>query len=173
MRRSRASGSSTTGLPGSRGLSSRAAHSCYRPGRREWVKVQSRETQEVIVGAVTGPITRPDTVVAGLLREGQLEIVGKSVPLSRSEAASLAKVLEPGPPWHPWPDEVSSSRFGSSRDKVKLTKVEPSMVAEVVADSALQAGVWRHPLRFVRHRPDLTPADLPPLGGDKGLPPRR
>ncbi|MGO4341544.1 hypothetical protein [Pedococcus sp. 2YAF34] len=112
---------------------------------------------------MTGPITRPDTVVGGLCRGGELVIVGKSVSLSRSQAASLAEVLKPGPPHHPWPDEVSSSRFGSSRDKVKLTKVEPSIVAEVLADSALQAGVWRHPLRFVRHRPDLTPADLPSL----------
>lgn len=150
---------------GVEGLVVKGSAQLYRAGRREWVKVKSRETQEVIIGAVTGPITRPDTVVAGLLRDGELVIVGKSVPLSNAQAASLAKVLEPGPPQHPWPDEVSSSRFGSSRDKVKLTKVEPSIVAEVLADSALQAGVWRHPLRFVRHRPDLTPADLPPLGG--------
>ena len=150
---------------GIEGLVVKGSTQLYRPGRREWVKVKSRETREVIIGAVTGPIARPDTIVAGLLHEGQLVIVGKSVPLSRSQASSLAKVLKPGPAQHPWPDEVSSSRFGSSRDKMKLTKVEPNMVAEVLADSALQAGVWRHPLRFVRHRPDLTPADLPPLGG--------
>lgn len=148
---------------GIEGIVAKAADGPYRPGRRDWVKVKSRETQEVIIGAVTGPIARPDTVVAGLLRGGDLVIVGKSVPLSRSQAASLATVLEPGPPQHPWPDEVSSSRFGSSRDKVRLTKVEPNIVAEVLADSALHAGVWRHPLRFVRHRPDLTPADLPTL----------
>lgn len=132
----------------------------YRPGRREWVKVKSRETQEVLIGAVTGPIERPDTVVAGLIRDGELVIVGKSVPLTRSQATSLARVLKPAGPGHPWPDEVSSSRFGSSRDKVRLTKVEPDVVAEVSADSALQAGAWRHPLRFVRHRPDLAVTDL-------------
>jgi ATP-dependent DNA ligase len=132
----------------------------YHPGRREWVKVKSRETQEVIVGAVTGSIERPDTIVAGLMRDGELVIVGKSVPLSRIQAASLAGVLKPAGPAHPWPDEVSSSRFGASRDKVRLTKVEPDVVAEVSADSALQAGAWRHPLRFVRHRPDLAVTDL-------------
>lgn len=141
---------------GIEGLVVKGSAQPYRAGRRDWVKGKSRETREVIIGAVTGAIARPDTIVAGLLRDGQLAIVGKSVPLSRSQAASLAKVLEPSPPQHPWPDEVSSSRFGSSRDKIKLTKVEPSIVAEVLAGSALHAGVWRHPLRFVRHRPDLT-----------------
>jgi hypothetical protein len=127
------------------------------------VKVKSRETHEVIIEAVTGPITRPDTVVTGLLPDRELGVVGKSVPLSRSQAASPVTVLEPGPAQHPWPDEVSSSRFGATRDKVGLTKVKPGIVAEVRADSALQAGAWRHPPRFVRHRPDLTPADIPSL----------
>lgn len=150
---------------GVEGLVIKGSAQPYRPGRREWVKVKSRETREVIIGAVIGPISRPDSVVAGLLCDWELVIVGKSVPLSRSQAAELARVLEPASPRHPWPDEVSSTRFGSSRDKVKLTKVEPNMVAEVLADSALQAGMWRHPLRFLRLRPDLTPADLPTLGG--------
>jgi hypothetical protein len=37
------------------------------------------------------------------------------------------------------------------------------VVVEISADAALQAGVFRHPLRYVRLRPDLTPDDLPPL----------
>jgi hypothetical protein len=44
-----------------------------------------------------------------------------------------------------------------------LTKVEPLVVAEVTADAALQAGAWRHPLRYLRHRPDLQPADVDEL----------
>ena len=49
-------------------------------------------------------------------------------------------------------------RFGSARDKVALTNVDPVVVAEVLADSALQGGQYRHPLRFVRIRMDLAPA---------------
>jgi hypothetical protein len=37
------------------------------------------------------------------------------------------------------------------------------LVVEVAADAALHAGVFRHPLRYVRRRPDLRPQDLPPL----------
>jgi hypothetical protein len=46
---------------------------------------------------------------------------------------------------------------------VILTKVEPVLVAEILTDAALHAGAFRHPVRFVRHRPDLTVADVPPL----------
>lgn len=84
------------------------------PGRRDCVKVKSRETAEVIVGAVTGPIRHPESVVVGLMVDGQLVIVGKRVPLSKGQAETLGAVLTPAGPDHPWPDEVSSSRFGSS-----------------------------------------------------------
>jgi hypothetical protein len=46
---------------------------------------------------------------------------------------------------------------------VPLTRVAPAVVVEVSADAALQAGVFRHPLRYVRVRPDLHAEDLPPL----------
>jgi ATP-dependent DNA ligase len=42
----------------------------YRPGRRDWIRVKSRESSEVIIGEATGPLTAPQTVVVGLLREG-------------------------------------------------------------------------------------------------------
>lgn len=147
---------------GIEGIVAKAADGTYRPGRRDWVKVKSRETTEVIIGAVTGSLERPDSIVVGLLADGVLTIVGKSTPLSISQARSLAAVLTPAGEDHPWPDEVSSSRFGSSRAKLVLTKVEPVIVAEVLADSALQAGAFRHPVRFVRSRPDLAAGDLAP-----------
>jgi len=37
------------------------------------------------------------------------------------------------------------------------------VVAEVTADAALQAGAWRHPLRYIRHWLDLQPADVDQL----------
>ena len=142
---------------GIEGLVVKGADCVYTPGRRTWIKVKSRETTEVIIGVVTGSIERPETVVAGLVRDGELHIVGKTTPLSSTQAAELAEVLTPTGPDHPWPVEVSSSRFGSSRAKVQLVKVEPLVVAEVLEDTALQAGAYRHPLRYVRVRNDLTP----------------
>ncbi|MCB0906767.1 MAG: ATP-dependent DNA ligase [Nocardioidaceae bacterium] len=162
---------------GIEGLVVKGAASAYTPGKRSWVKVKSRESTEVIVGAVTGTLTRPQTLVAGRFRDGVLRIVGRSTPLSTTQAGELATALTPAAEDHPWPDEVSSTRFGSSRDKVTLVKVEPLLVAEVLADTALQAGAYRHPLRYLRlrrpfgHRPrPLTgpPASRPTPVSEEG-----
>ena len=111
-----------------------------------------------------GPITRPESIVAGRYTDdGVLVIVGRGVPLSTAQSVSLAAVLEPAESGHPWPDTVISSRFGNGRDRVTLTKVRPTVVAEVSADTAKQAGVWRHGVRFLRHRPELHPDDIPTL----------
>jgi hypothetical protein len=44
------------------------------------------------------------------------------------------------------------------RQQDPIVKVRPTVVVEVAADAALQAGHYRHPLRLVRHRSDLEPA---------------
>ena len=148
---------------GIEGLVVKGVTTRYTPGKRNWIKVKSRATHEVIVGAVIGPLARPETVVAGLYRGDELVIVGRTVPLTRAQSQSLAAVLEPAAAEHPWPGTIGSGRFGGSRPPVPLTRVVPTVVAEVSADTGVQAGVWRHPLRYLRHRPDLTPTDLPTL----------
>jgi len=45
-----------------------------------------------------------------------------------------------------------------------ITRVEPAWSPEVTADTALQAGKFRHALRYLRHRPDMDSDDVPPLG---------
>jgi hypothetical protein len=119
----------------------------------------------VIIGGVLGPITRPYVVIAGLCRGNDLVIVGRTVQLGPRQAAELGKLLQPAKPGHPWPDQISSQRWGGKDSKKLLTKVEPLIVAEVTADTALQAGQWRHPLRLVRIRAELQPADVPTLPG--------
>ncbi|MGY1591956.1 ATP-dependent DNA ligase [Geodermatophilus sp. SYSU D00708] len=148
---------------GVEGLVAKGAGSRYAPGRREWVKVKSWETTEVVAGGVIGPLERPSQLVAGRYRDGELVVVGRTSPLGREQAAELAAVLRPAGPGHPWPDRIGTGRFGGGRLSVPLTRVQPDVVVEVSADAALQAGVFRHPLRFVRVRPDLEPADVPGL----------
>jgi hypothetical protein len=125
--------------------------------------VKRRDTREVIVGGVLGPIDRPEVLIAGLYRSGDLVVVGRTVPLTPTQSAELAAVLRPAKTSHPWPDEISSQRWGGRDSKKPLTKVAPVVVAEVTADAAMQAGQARHPLRFVRVRADLAPDDLEPL----------
>jgi ATP-dependent DNA ligase len=148
---------------GVEGLVAKGAGSRYAPGRREWVKVKSWETTEVVAGGVIGPLERPGQLVAGRYRDGELVVVGRTSPLAPEQAAELAAVLRPAGPGHPWPDRIGTGRFGGGRLSVPLTRVQPDVVVEVSADAALQAGVFRHPLRFVRVRPDLTPDDVPEL----------
>ncbi|TFV62568.1 UNVERIFIED_ORG: ATP-dependent DNA ligase [Bacillus sp. AZ43] len=148
---------------GVEGLVAKGAGTRYAPGRREWLKVKSWETTEVVAGGVIGTVERPSQLVAGRYREGELVVVGRSTPLSPRQSEELAAVLTPATGDHPWPERIGTGRFGGGRLSVALTRVEPTVVVEVSADAALQAGVFRHPLRFVRVRPDLEPADLPPM----------
>ena len=77
------------------------------------IKVKHRDTREVIIGGVLGPITRPDVVIAGLYRDNDLVIVGRTVSLHPRQAAELGKLLQPAKPGHPWPDQISSQRWGA------------------------------------------------------------
>ena len=146
---------------GVEGLVAKGAGTRYAPGRREWLKVKSWETTEVLAGGVIGPIERPSQLVAGRYRDGELVVVGRTSPLSPRQSADLAAALRPADDDHPWPDRIGTGRFGGGKLSVPLTRVDPSVVVEVSADAALHAGVFRHPLRFVRVRPDLEPGDLP------------
>jgi ATP-dependent DNA ligase len=146
---------------GVEGLVAKGAGTRYAPGRREWLKVKSWETTEVLAGGVIGSLERPGQLVAGRYRDGELVVVGRTSPLSPAHSAELAAVLRPAGPDHPWPDRIGTGAFGGGRLSVPLTRVQPDVVVEVSADAALQAGVFRHPLRFVRVRPDLAPGDVP------------
>jgi ATP-dependent DNA ligase len=147
---------------GVEGLVAKGAGTRYAPGRREWLKVKSWESTEVLAGGVIGTIERPSQLVAGRYRDGEIVVVGRTSPLSPAQSAELAAVLTPAGADHPWPERIGTGAFGGGRLSVALTRVEPSVVVEVSADAALQAGVFRHPLRFVRVRPDLQPGDVPP-----------
>jgi ATP-dependent DNA ligase len=152
-------------VAGVEGLVAKGAGSPYRPGSRDWIKVRSRENLDVIVGAVIGPASRPEAVVAGRYTDtGELVIVGRTTALSTRQAKQLATVLTPAATGeHPWPPRIGSGHFdGGSLD---ITRVQPDVVVEVAADSALQAGRHRHPLRLLRLRPDLAADDIDTFAG--------
>ena len=116
---------------GIEGIVAKGADTTYSAGKREWIKTKSRETTEVIVGAVIGPASQPDAVVAGLYHGGHLVMVGRTVILTRPQSAQLAELLRPARADHPWPHAMLANRFGRDRRKVALTKVDPTAVWSV------------------------------------------
>src|SRR3712207_684877 len=86
---------------GVEGLVAKGAGTRYAPGRREWLKVKSWETTEVLAGAVIGAIERPSQLVAGRYRDGELVVVGRTSPLNPGQSAELAAALTPTAGGHP------------------------------------------------------------------------
>jgi ATP-dependent DNA ligase len=146
---------STAGIEG---VVVKGAGSRYRPGERQWLKVRTYETGEVIIGAVTGTLNGPTAVIAGRYTPtGALVIVGRTGAPTREQARALAEVLTPTDD-HPWPARIGAGHFGGQ--PIDLVRVQPTVVVEVAGDAAQQAGRWRHQLRLIRLRPDLTPAQI-------------
>jgi ATP-dependent DNA ligase len=147
---------------GIEGLVIKHLHQPYKPGVHSWLKLKHRETVDIICGAVIGPRTQPSEVVAGLVLDGELRIVGRSTPLKAREGRELARWLHPPKGEHPWPTSVKGTaldRFNRDKEPVALTLVEP-VVVEVSADTAWSGRSFRHPLRMLRARPELDPSEV-------------
>jgi ATP-dependent DNA ligase len=131
----------------------------YRPGRRDWLKWKLRVTSEAIIGAVTGSVGQPESLVIGRYSEaGEFVMVGRSAALRPDQAADLAAVLQPVPAdRHPWPVQIGGWFGESSAD---LVHVAPTAVVEIAADSARLGVRYRHAVRYLRRRPDLTVEDV-------------
>lgn len=147
---------------GVEGLVIKGAGQSYDGGQRQWLKVKHRETLDVVCAAVIGPMAKPQAIVAGLPIDGELRIVGRSVPLKPAAAKLLGSQLQPPAGEHPWPQRVKSTamdRFNASGGETELTLIEP-IVVEVSADTAWSGRSFRHPLRYVRNRPELAPNEV-------------
>jgi ATP-dependent DNA ligase len=151
---------------GVEGLVVKTANGRYQPGLKTWWKYKKRVTVETLLGGVTGGLNQPKELLVGRIRsdDEQLHVVGRSVPLSKTQAAQIAAVARLAKPDHPWPDEMPAGaiagRYGAT-DPIAYVKVDPTVVVEVAVDMATTHGRWRHPVRFVRTRPDLEAADVP------------
>ena len=139
------------------GLVAKGAGQRYLPGQRGWVKFRIRNTREATVGAVIGRVEQPERLILGLVDDaGTLRVAGATHPLSSRESAEVAAVLV-GTDDHPWPAELSTRQLGRfSREPVAITRVAPTVVVEVEADTAFEHGRWRHLTRYRRVRVDLS-----------------
>jgi hypothetical protein len=88
-------------------------------------------------------------------RYDELRVAGATHPLNPRESAELAAVLV-GTEDHPWPHRLTTRELGRfSREPVEITRVAPTVVVEVEADTAFEHGRWRHLTRYRRVRLDL------------------
>ncbi|MFH8993060.1 ATP-dependent DNA ligase [Streptomyces sp. NPDC017940] len=154
----------TWGAVGVEGVIFKRLQDPYRPGVRGWRKYKVYETGEAIVGAVTGPLTTPRTLLLGLYDDtGRLQYTGRTTTLARTAGTTTGNLLTAAGPGHPWTGWTFSAGWGT-RTTLDVTLVDPELVAEVGVDVARDSsGRWRHPVRFHRARPDLSPTDIPRL----------
>ncbi|SEG94151.1 ATP dependent DNA ligase domain-containing protein [Actinacidiphila yanglinensis] len=153
---------------GIEGLVLKDTRARYRPGgqgAQGWRKWRVRHTAEGIVAAVTGRPSRPRTVLLGRYDgEGRLRYAGRSTTVPAAVAARLGPLLTPAGEGHPWQGRRFSAAWGST-EPLDVDLAVSELVVEVSADVSLDAaGRWRHPVRIVRDRPDLTPADVTGFG---------
>lgn len=152
-------------LPATRveGLVFKGGSQPYDPSRA-WLKLKTKSTFDAVCAAVIGPITQPQAIIAGLPVDGTLRIIGRSTVLSARAGRELGRHLRPAQPGHPWPEEISEAslnRFSKDKGPVHLTLVEP-IVVEIAADVAWTGKSFRHPVNYLRARPDLAAADVEP-----------
>ncbi len=130
---------------GMEGLVFKRLDDAYRPSVRSWQKYKVRETSEPIVGAITGPLAAPRTLLLGRYdTDGRPQYVGRTTTLAQVAGAAVAGLLAAGRRGHPWTGCSFSAGWGS-QEKLNVTLVEPEMVVEVGVDVAHDAsGRWRH-----------------------------
>ncbi len=90
----------------------------------------------------------------------RLRIVATTGQLGSRARGELAPLLTPTAD-SPWPDRITS---GWGRPPIPIHHVQPELVVEVSADTAVDHGRWRHLTRYIRLRPELHPMDVPKFG---------
>ena len=146
---------------GMEGLVVKGADSRYRNGAREWLKYRVRDTVEVVVGGVSGSVEAPGHLVLALpAADGELYFAGTTTELTSRQRTEVAALIEPSGDEHAWLLDIGT-RWGRGSRQTVVPVVE-SLVVEVSVDSSTQDGRYRHPVKLVRVRPDLTPAEVQP-----------
>jgi ATP-dependent DNA ligase len=154
---------------GIEGLVVKETRSVYRPGQIGWAKVKARDTDEFVIGGVTGGLAEPNSLLLGRFDDrGVLRFITLTQPLratQRRELAGLqAMVFRGAGSGHPWPCPLPAGwSFGlTDRKPLLYSPVEPTVVAEIETDVAADGpfGRRRHVSKLVRVRPDLHPDDV-------------
>ncbi|MFD9538016.1 ATP-dependent DNA ligase [Streptomyces sp. NPDC060010] len=156
---------SWTDVSGVEGILIKNMSQRYLPNHRGWTKIRRRDTTEAIIGGITGTLAHPQLLILGRHDDtGRLRAVGRTAPLRPNQARQVAERLTAASSGHPWTGARFSAAWGS-RDVLDVVLVDPRLVAEISADTAVDhGGIHRHPLRFRRLRLDVTAQEAPLFG---------
>ena len=88
--------------------------------------------------------------------------MGGTSDLKQDQQREVGALLEPMTGDHPWPPDVPMGGAGPwTRERARaLTRVKPTLVVEIEANSSYSATGWRHIVKLIRSRPDLTPEEV-------------
>jgi hypothetical protein len=128
------------------------------------LKVRARASAEAVVASVTGRVAAPSTLLLGRYDEaGRLRFIARTAPLSATARGEVGSLLSPGGAEHPWQHRRFAVGWGS-REMIDHRPGAPDVVVEFAGDTAVDEGRYRHPVRYLRVRDDLSPEQLPPPG---------
>ncbi|MFJ2968663.1 hypothetical protein ACIPIC_41155 [Streptomyces collinus] len=83
---------------------------------RGWRKYKVRETTEAIVGAITGSLAAPRTLLLGRYDDdGRLQYTGRTTTLAQAAGSKVAGLLAPARRGHPWTGWSFSAGWAAGR----------------------------------------------------------
>jgi ATP-dependent DNA ligase len=134
----------------------------YRRGQASgWIKTRHLITTEAVIGGIAGSRQRPHALVLAAHQPGtgdRWRLVGVTSPITTALQAELAPQLAfAGRAPARLPGIVTGLPGSDDRE---YWPVRPNLVVEVATDGVAEHGRWRHPVRALRLRHDLAPADL-------------
>jgi ATP-dependent DNA ligase len=151
-------------VTGVEGIVIKGADTRYRPGQPDWHKFRIYTTTVAIIAGLTGSAAQPTgLLLARFDQSGRLRYVARSHALGTAAQRAVVAASPRPATNHPWPQPLPATWSGSfgPRQATAYIAVEPEAVAEIEVDSTVEYGRWRHNVRFVRIRVDLTTADVP------------
>lgn len=152
------------GQAGIEGVVLRSGSRPYRPGARELIKIRAYTSAEAVIAGITGTLQAPSSLLlARYDHEHRLRLAARTTPLPGAARRELAAQLTPGGRNHPWNGVPFSAGWGV-RGNLVFQTVQPDTVAEFRADTAVEQGRYRHPVRFLRIRAELHPMHVPLFG---------
>ncbi|MGW6645375.1 ATP-dependent DNA ligase [Streptomyces iakyrus] len=115
---------------GMEGVVFKQLDSAYQPPVRGWLTYKVRETTEAIVGAATGPLVSPRSVLLGGYDvQGRLQYAGRSTTLARSTGSAIAGHPAPAGPEHPWRGWSFFAGWGSRESLTQICSGGCAVVA--------------------------------------------